>query len=38
MEIRGLFVGIYVQKTTAMMDFIKTQVAVNWRTKLSTLH
>ena len=38
MEIHGLFVVIRVQKDTAMMDFIKTQIAVNWRTKLSTLH
>ena len=30
MEIRGIFVVIYVQKnTTVMMDFIKTQIAVN---------
>ena len=29
MEIRGIFVVIRVQKDSVMMDFIKTQIAVN---------
>ena len=30
MEIRGIFVVIRVQKDSAMMDFIKTQIVVNY--------